>query len=184
MAYTPKNWKDLPDETTPIQASDLNHIEQGIGDLNTSIGDLNTLNTTNKSSIVGAINEVYQNNVYSSDEKIAWKNPNTSVNFNEQTVTLNTSDYDFLNILYYDYRANHRMLSVTIAKGENANLSANFLTENQLYMSTRQMDYVDDNHYKFNNCSSITNSNITILNSSSPAQCIPAMIIAKKLNLS
>ena len=73
MAYIPKQWKDLPDETTPIQASDLNHIEQGIGDLNTSIGDLNTLNTTNKSSIVGAINEVYQNNVYSSDEKIVGK---------------------------------------------------------------------------------------------------------------
>lgn len=118
------------------------------------------------------------------DGKIAWKNPNTSVNFDGQTVTLNTSDYDFLTILYYDYRANHRMLSVTIAKGENANLSAIFLTGTQLYMSTRQMDYVDDNHYTFNNCSSITNSNITILNSSSPAQCIPAMIIAKKLNLS
>ena len=73
MAYIPKQWKDLPDETTPIQASDLNHIEQGIGDLNTSIGDLNTLNTTNKSSIVGAINEVYQNNVYSTDETVVGK---------------------------------------------------------------------------------------------------------------
>lgn len=80
MAYIPKEWKDLPDETTPIQASDLNHIEQGIGDLNTSvsnlntsIGDLNTLNTTNKSSIVGAINEVYQNNVYSTDETVVGK---------------------------------------------------------------------------------------------------------------
>lgn len=73
MAYIPKQWKDLPDETTPIQASDLNHIEQGIGDLNTSIGDLNTLNTTDKSSIVGAINEVYQNNVYSTDETVVGK---------------------------------------------------------------------------------------------------------------
>lgn len=63
MAYTPKNWKDLPDETTPIQASDLNHIEQGIGDLNTSIGDLNTLNTTEKSNLVGAINEVNTKNI-------------------------------------------------------------------------------------------------------------------------
>lgn len=80
MAYVPKQWKDLPDETTPIQASDLNHIEQGIGDLNTSvsnlntsIGDLNTLDTTDKSSIVGAINEVYQNNVYSTDETVVGK---------------------------------------------------------------------------------------------------------------
>lgn len=80
MAYTPKNWKDLPDETTPIQASDLNHIEQGIGDLstkvdtlNTNVGDLSTLNTTEKSNLVGAINELYQNNVYSTDETVVGK---------------------------------------------------------------------------------------------------------------
>ena len=72
MAYIPKQWKDLPDETTPIQASDLNHIEQGIKDassstdtlttnvntLNTNMGDLSTLNTTEKSNLVGAINEL------------------------------------------------------------------------------------------------------------------------------
>ena len=80
MAYTPKNWKDLPDETTPIQASDLNHIEQGIGDLstkvdtlNTNVGNLSTLNTTEKSNLVGAINELYQNNVYSTDETVVGK---------------------------------------------------------------------------------------------------------------
>lgn len=73
MTYTPKEWKDFPDETTPIQASDLNHIEQGIGDLNTSIGDLNTLNTTEKSNLVGAINEIYQNSVYSTDEIVVGK---------------------------------------------------------------------------------------------------------------
>lgn len=80
MAYTPKEWKDLPDETTPIQASDLNHLEQGIGDLstkidtlNTNVGDLSTLNTTEKSNLVGAINEVYQNNEYSTEEKIVGK---------------------------------------------------------------------------------------------------------------
>ncbi len=28
--YQTKTWKDLPDETTPIKADDLNNIEQGI----------------------------------------------------------------------------------------------------------------------------------------------------------
>lgn len=66
MAYTPKEWKDLPDETTPIQASDLNHIEQGlstldgsVGNLSSSVGDLSSLNTTAKDSVVDAINEVF-----------------------------------------------------------------------------------------------------------------------------
>lgn len=84
MAYTPKEWKDLPDETTPIQASDLNHIEQGIGDLstkvdtlNTNVGDLSTLNTTNKSNLVGAINEVNSNDIrrstYTTSEQVIGK---------------------------------------------------------------------------------------------------------------
>lgn len=65
MAYTPKVWKDLPDETTPIKATDLNHIETGIynnstiGDENNSkIGNLNSLTTQNKNSAVDAINEI------------------------------------------------------------------------------------------------------------------------------
>lgn len=65
MAYTPKVWKDLPDETTPIKATDLNHIETGIynnsttGDENNSkIGNLNNLTTQNKNSAVDAINEI------------------------------------------------------------------------------------------------------------------------------
>lgn len=32
MAYTKTNWQDLPDTTTPINATNLNHIENGIKD--------------------------------------------------------------------------------------------------------------------------------------------------------
>lgn len=60
MAYTPKNWKDLPDETTPIEAESLNHIEQGLSTLDGSVGDLSSLNTTAKDSLVNAINETNQ----------------------------------------------------------------------------------------------------------------------------
>lgn len=60
MAYTPKEWKDLPDETTPIKAESLNHIEQGLSTLDGSVGDLSSLNTTAKDSLVNAINETNQ----------------------------------------------------------------------------------------------------------------------------
>lgn len=59
MAYIPKEWKDLPDETTPIEAESLNHIEQGLSTLDGNVGDLSTLNTTVKDSVVDAINEAF-----------------------------------------------------------------------------------------------------------------------------
>ncbi len=34
MAYTKQTWQSLPNKTTPINASRLNHMEQGIYDAN------------------------------------------------------------------------------------------------------------------------------------------------------
>lgn len=34
MAYTKQTWQNLPNKTTPINASRLNHMEQGIYDAN------------------------------------------------------------------------------------------------------------------------------------------------------
>lgn len=58
MSYIKTNWQNKPNQSTPINAANLNHIEDGIYDVSTSIGDLNNLNTTEKSNIIGAINEI------------------------------------------------------------------------------------------------------------------------------
>ena len=43
MAYTPRtDWKNLPDESTPVTAEDLVRIEQGIADAHTAIADVET----------------------------------------------------------------------------------------------------------------------------------------------
>lgn len=43
MAYTPRtDWKNLPDESTPVTAEDLIRIEQGIADAHTAIADVET----------------------------------------------------------------------------------------------------------------------------------------------
>ena len=77
MAYTKQDWKNFPDETTPITAERMNHIEDGIyenSNLDTEmstisekavqnktitnyIGEISNLNTTDKSNVVNAINE-------------------------------------------------------------------------------------------------------------------------------
>lgn len=56
--YIKTNWENEPSESTPINASNLNKIEQGIYDNSVNIGNLTDLETTEKSNLVGAINEV------------------------------------------------------------------------------------------------------------------------------
>lgn len=58
MAYTKTVWEDLPSTNTPINATNLNNIESGVYTNDTNIGDLSNLNTTDKSNLVGAINEI------------------------------------------------------------------------------------------------------------------------------
>lgn len=65
MAYTKTVW--VNGDEPPINADNLNHIENGIeaahqdiSDLNSAIGDLDDLETTDNSSLVAAINEAAQ----------------------------------------------------------------------------------------------------------------------------
>ena len=68
MAYIKTEWENEPSESTPINASNLNKIEQGIYDNSQNIGDINNLKTDNKSSVVNAINELKDGEIYSTTE--------------------------------------------------------------------------------------------------------------------
>jgi len=61
MPYSKTTWVN---NVTPLNATNMNHIEDGIGeamqeaaDNTTNIGDLSELETEDKSNIVNAINE-------------------------------------------------------------------------------------------------------------------------------
>ena len=56
MAYTKTNWTD----TTPINTTNLNKIENGIAANDTAIGNLSNLNTSSKDNLVTAINSVVE----------------------------------------------------------------------------------------------------------------------------
>ena len=62
MAYNKTIWEGLPSTNTPISASNLNKIENGIYDNSLKadqVGDLTQLDTNEKSSLVGAVNESF-----------------------------------------------------------------------------------------------------------------------------
>lgn len=61
MSYSKKNWHNLPDMSTPISATNLNHMEEGIADANGAIG-VNAYDNT----ATYAVNDlcIYNNTLY------------------------------------------------------------------------------------------------------------------------
>lgn len=72
MAYTPTNWIN---GTTPVNATNLNKIEDGIYDNSTAIEDLTPV--------------------------VLWTNLAPTSNFAAQTISLDLSGYNYIEIYYY-----------------------------------------------------------------------------------
>lgn len=87
MAYEKTNWVS----TTPINTINLNKIEDGIEQNSNDVGDLTTLNTIEKSNLVGAINELNNAEVLYEGEGVS-----------TGTITLEKSlnDYEYIDIFY------------------------------------------------------------------------------------
>lgn len=102
MAYEKINWLNS-NETgkKPINKTNLNHMDDGIADNDTNIGTLSNLNTTDKSNLVGAINEALKKDIMSlsmtTDHSVTVTNE-TVLNFNQSTsvgnkLTFNSSNH-------------------------------------------------------------------------------------------
>ena len=63
MAYQKLNWLNKGETgAKPINKTNLNHMDDGIGENDIHIGDLSSLNTNAKDNLVGAINEINSKN--------------------------------------------------------------------------------------------------------------------------
>lgn len=74
MAYQKLNWLNKGETgAIPINKDNLNHMDNGIETNDKNIGELSSLNTTNKSNLVSAINEVNNKFNYSIEEQVIGK---------------------------------------------------------------------------------------------------------------
>ena len=92
-----------------VNDTDLNEIKEVVNGNDDNIGNLSNLNTTNKDSLVGAINEKKLNKL--------WENPEPSNVFNAQTITLANDNYDYLVIFYKLNRGLSSLMSTMSIKG-------------------------------------------------------------------
>lgn len=75
--------------------------------------------------------------------KLLWENPNTTQDFVEQTITLNSADYDFL-LCIYGFSNLFQKSGTIIAKGQGAILDVATVSSNGSRNYARNLTYVSD----------------------------------------
>ena len=101
MNYTKTEWKDLPDTTTPITASALNNIEDGVEYLfEHGAGD--SLPVGTEIDFDGTSQDIPTGwTQVSPTQQILWTNPDpTQAIVQDTNITLSSSNYDVLEIFF------------------------------------------------------------------------------------
>lgn len=102
MEYTKTVWKDLPDTSTPITADRLNNLENGVEYLfENGIGGGDNLPVGVEMDFDGTSQDIPTGwQEITNSVQILWTNSNPTSDFSSQTITLSSSDYDFLEIFF------------------------------------------------------------------------------------
>ena len=161
MAYTKQTWEDLPSTNTPLTATRLNHIEDGIKLVETESAD-------NDTEIINNIGG-----------KILWTNADPTVTMTTRNITLSSDDYDVLEIIYKAAYNQSTTKNIKMLKNYNTimtSYSINF-TSTSYYM--RAISYVDATTLTIGSGYNLNPSNKT----QNDGVCIPLYIIGYKTGL-
>lgn len=120
------NFENKPSTNTPINATNLNLLQDNIEDefdiKDAEIGDLNSLNTTDKSNLVIAINEINLQN----KGVILWTNSNPNISFEPQEIQLDLSLYDYCEIWAKNYVTENYISVWKFRFGQNVRIQDSF----------------------------------------------------------
>ena len=115
--------------------------------------------------------------------KILWTNPNPTSGFESQTITLNSDDYDMLEVIYYIWKDDKSIHSTKALKGKKINLSGVIdFSSTTMYYAVRNLSYVNDTTLKAENCRAIRSTTSTV-EPTNTACMIPIYIIGYKTGI-
>lgn len=174
---------DINTTATPSQnkvsAADMNEIKSVVNTNATLMGDLANLNTTDKTSVVNAINEVITN----SEPVTLWTNPSPNNNFAATQVTLASGDYNFLEIYYYEWSGDSYswkdLKCAKVIKGYNTVLEAIISYNSKGFIGARRVRYTNATTLQIDTCYSLILDS-TFSATSVDAFCVPVKILGYK----
>ena len=179
MAITTINWdnkSDINTTSTPainkVAAADMNEIKSVVNTNANLQGDLANLNTTEKSSVVGAINEL---EYVRTKQTLLWQNIEPNDDFNSSTITLTNDDYDYLE-WFFRNDLNDLCFSIKSLKGYGTQISFDSLSVSIRHW-VRKIQYTNDTTFSVQNCIKLDDSSVT-----DNSQCVPLYVIGYKTN--
>lgn len=114
--------------------------------------------------------------------EILWENTNIDAEFASQAITLSSSDYDVLEIFYYDFLGIKNMQSTRLIKGKKCILQSIFGFNDHGYIGYRAVSYENDTTYRFGSSITIIEAD-TIRSSVYNDWNIPIYIVGYKTGL-
>ena len=155
------NFQDLPNTTTPVDADNLNdlqdNVENAIDENTNNIGDITTLETTDKTNLVNAINELIAKELY---------NDSTGTTGSINNLADDVSNYKYLEI-FYNYNGTRQSTKII---GNKASLIVHTTSNNQTYISFKEVTFSGtsmtvNSYQQWNNVWGTSNVNASNTNS-------------------
>lgn len=149
------------------------------------VDDLTSSSTVNPPSIDAVNNAIsdVSTEVNSLKPVTLWTNPSPNSNFGSQNITLSSSDYNYLEIYYYDWNdssVDYKNVSCQkILKGYNTTLSCMFNYSGQAYAGLRRCTRTSDTVYNIQGCYTIIDGSRYAVNNND-ALCVPIKIVGYK----
>lgn len=114
-------------------------------------------------------------------ETVLWTNSSPTSSFASQTITLSSSDYDYLECFYYNYAVSgfRQVQSVKVPKGYSFNLATTILASGNMHYGSRPVTRNSDTSFTFGANSGVASWNAsTVLTDNSWA--VPIKIVGYK----
>lgn len=124
-----------------VTDNDMNEIKSVVNNNANNIGDLTDLETSDKTSVVNAIN--------SKVIKKLWENQNPTNNFNPQTISFNAAGYDYFIILFKN-TASSTIYDSKIAF-KNIRFSLNGINAGKIFARNTDTNGINDTGVTFQN---------------------------------
>ena len=148
MTYTKTVWKDLPDTTTPITASRLQNIEDGVEYLFENGTVSSKLPIGSEVDFDGQISDIPAKwQMTNSLMQTLWENANPTQAISQTVnVTLLSNDYDILEIFYIQGTNDQDLMySIKILKGKSTRMRISTTDGANIY---RGMTYLSNTSYR------------------------------------
>ena len=165
---------NVPD-TNKVKADDMNEIKSVVNSNSNLMGDVANIDDT---SIVDYLNNHTKGT-------LLWTNTNMGDDdyFTSQSIFIDMSPYDIIEVFFFDYSKTKRYSSVRVPKGKPINLTTMFDYNSKSYAGFRTIYYRNSGELWTNDCYAIITANAFSSLGVSNQWCVPVYIVGYKTGI-